>query len=60
MVLTSRSGSAGLLRGGDNLARKVISYLKDRDDLHLRLEKSDATKPEEMSDLLKSITSTLR
>ena len=54
-MLTSRSGSQSLLRGGNNLPRKIISYLKSRDDLQLRLEKSDATSLEDMSSLLQLI-----
>ncbi|KAG2139356.1 hypothetical protein DEU56DRAFT_980346 [Suillus clintonianus] len=59
IVLTSRSGRAGILRRGDTASQRTIAYLDNLPDLNLRIEAVDALCEPDMKTLVQELQSPL-
>ncbi|OJA18266.1 hypothetical protein AZE42_05820 [Rhizopogon vesiculosus] len=59
IVLTSRSGRAGIWRKGDTVSQRIITYLETRPDLKLRIEAIDALCEPDMRALVQGLQSPL-
>ncbi|KAG2004326.1 CurK protein, variant 2 [Coprinopsis cinerea AmutBmut pab1-1] len=56
IVLTSRSGEAGLEKNENLVVRRMFEYLKGREDLHIRLVAVDATDPGAMAEFMLDVS----
>ncbi|KAG1902324.1 uncharacterized protein F5891DRAFT_1127654 [Suillus fuscotomentosus] len=59
IVLTSRSGCAGIQRRGDIASQRIIAYLKSLPDLNLRIDAIDALCEPDMKALVQELQSPL-
>ncbi|KAG2097390.1 hypothetical protein BD769DRAFT_246669 [Suillus cothurnatus] len=59
IVLTSRSGRAGIQRRGDTASQRIIKYLESLPDLNLRIEAIDALCETDMKALVQRLQSPL-
>ncbi|KAG1725077.1 acyl transferase domain-containing protein [Suillus paluster] len=59
IVLTSRSGRAGIRRRGDTASQRIMAYLESLPDLNLRIEATDALSEPDMKGLVQKLQSPL-